>query len=181
MHFRPLALAGLWLVQPERRQDERGYFVRTFCEDEFAVHGLPVRFPQSNASFNARRGTLRGMHWQDDPFPEGKLVRCVRGSLLDVAVDLRPGSPTRGRWLGVTLSAENGDALFIPPGFAHGFQTLEDGTEILYRMTERYRDGMARGVRWDDPSLAIDWPMPDPIVSPRDAQLPLLQPLPQPS
>ena len=175
MRFQPLALDGLLLIQPERRLDERGYFVRTFCEDEFAAHGLPTRFPQCNASFNTHRGTLRGLHWQDDPFPEGKLVRCVRGSVFDVAVDIRPGSPTRGGWVSATLTAENGDALFIPPGFAHGFQALEDGTELFYQMTERFRDGMARGLRWDDPVLDIRWPLPDPVVSARDAVLPLFQ------
>ena len=153
--------------------DDRGYFARSFCEEEFAAHGLPARFPQSNASFNARRGTLRGLHWQEKPHPEGKLVRCVRGAVLDVAVDIRAGSSTRGRWAAAELSAENGDALYIPPGFAHGFQALEDGTELLYMMTERYRDGLARGLRWDDPTLAIAWPIGEPFVSARDGALPL--------
>ena len=176
MRFQPLRLEGLWLVRPERLGDDRGYFARTYCEDAFAAHGLPVHFPQCNASFNARAGTLRGLHWQDDPHAEGKLVRCVRGAVLDVVVDIRPGSRTRGQWLSASLTAGNGDALFIPPGFAHGFQTLEDGTEIFYQMTERYRDDLARGLRWNDPALAIDWPLPDPVVSARDAQLPLFQP-----
>ena len=173
MRFRPYRLYGLWLVEPERRADERGYFARTFCDEEFAAHGLPTRFPQCNASFNAGRGTLRGLHWQDEPYPEGKLVRCVRGAAFDVAADLRPGSPTRGQWASAELSADNGHALYIPPGFAHGFQALEDGTELFYQMTERYRDGLARGVRWDDPDLAIEWPLPDPVLSARDAALPL--------
>ncbi len=173
MRFQPLALDGLWLVRPDRLDDDRGYFVRTFCEDEFAAHGLPTRFPQSNASFNAASGTLRGLHWQDEPFPEGKLVRCVRGALVDVAVDIRPHSATRGRWVSATLSAANGDALFIPAGFAHGFQTVEDETEIAYQMTERYRHGLSRGLRWNDPVLGIEWPLPNPIVSTRDAALPL--------
>lgn len=176
MKFVPLTPEGVWLIQPARRADDRGYFARTFCEDEFAAHGLPTAFPQSNVSFNARRGTLRGLHWQDDPHQEGKLVRCVRGSVIDVAVDLRPGSPTRGQWVSAELTAENGDALFIPVGFAHGFQALEDGTELLYMMTEKYRDGMARGIRWNDPALAIDWPLPDPFVSARDAALPAFEP-----
>lgn len=176
MRFTPLALAGLMLVQPERRPDGRGHFVRTFCEDEFAAHGLPTRFPQHNASFNARRGTLRGLHWQDEPHPEGKLVRCVRGAAFDVAVDIRAGSPTRGRWIAVELSAANGDAIWIPPGFAHGFQALQDETELAYLMTETYRDGMARGIRWNDRTLAIAWPLPDPFVSDRDAALPPFQP-----
>ena len=173
MRFRPYRLDGLWLVEPERRADERGYFARTFCDQEFAAHGLPTRFPQCNASFNASRGTLRGLHWQDEPYPEGKLVRCVRGAAFDVAADLRPGSPTHGRWASAELSADNGHALYIPPGFAHGFQAIEDGTELFYQMTESYRDGLARGVRWDDPDLAIEWPLPDPVLSARDAALPL--------
>ena len=176
MRFHPYHLDGLWLIEPERRADERGYFVRTYCEDEFAAHGLPTRFPQCNASFNASRGTLRGLHWQDEPYPEGKLVRCVRGTVFDVAVDLRPGSATRGQWASAELSAENGRALYIPPGFAHGFQTIEDGSELFYQMTESYRDGLARGLRWNDPSLGIDWPLPNPVVSARDAALPLFQP-----
>ena len=173
MRFRPYHLHGLFLVEPERRADERGYFVRTFCEQEFAAHGLPTRYPQCNSSFNAARGTLRGLHWQDEPYPEGKLVRCVRGVVFDVATDLRAGSPTYGRWVSAELSADNGHALYIPPGFAHGFQALEDGAELFYQMTESYRDGLARGVRWDDPDLAIKWPLPKPIVSARDAALPL--------
>ena len=116
MRFRPLGPGGhLWLIEPERRADARGYFVRTFCDEAFAAHGLPVRFPQCNASFNVRRGTLRGLHWQADPAPEGKLVRCVRGAAFDVAVDLRPGSPTRGQWAAADLTAANGHALYIPP------------------------------------------------------------------
>ena len=174
MRFTPLQPEGVWLIQPDRRMDERGYFARSFCEDEFAAHGLPTRFPQSNVSYNARAGTLRGLHWQDDPFPEGKLIRCVRGAAFDVAVDIRPGSSTRGRWVCAELTAANGDALFIPPGFAHGFQALHEGTELFYMMTESYRDGLARGLRWNDPTLAIAWPIPAPLVSPRDAGLPLL-------
>ncbi len=174
MRFTPLAIAEVWLVQPERRADARGHFARTFCAAEFAAHGLPVAFPQCNLSFNRHRGTLRGLHWQDDPYQEGKLVRCTRGAVFDVAVDLRPGSATRGHWVSATLSAEDGDALYVPPGFAHGFQALEDGAEVFYQMTEPYRDGLARGLRWNDPALAIAWPLADPILSERDAALPLL-------
>jgi dTDP-4-dehydrorhamnose 3,5-epimerase len=174
MRFTPLALPDVVLVQVEPREDPRGHFARTFCAAEFAAHGLPAGFPQCNVSFNARRGTLRGLHWQDDPAPEGKLVRCTRGAAFDVAVDIRRGSATRGRWVAATLSADNADALYIPPGFAHGFQALADGTEIFYQMTESYRGDLARGVRWDDPAIGIAWPLPDPILSERDAQLPLL-------
>lgn len=175
MLFRPLAIEGVWLIQPERQVDDRGYFARTYCDREFAAHGLPTQFPQCNVSRNARRGTLRGLHWQDDPNQEGKLVRCVRGAVMDVAVDLRRGSPTRGQWISSELTADNGEALFIPPGFAHGFQTLRDGTELFYMMTESYRDGLARGLRWNDPTLAISWPLADPLVSDRDAALPLFE------
>jgi len=174
MRFTPLAIPGVWLVQAEPRPDPRGHFARTFCAAEFGAHGLPATFQQCNLSFNARSGTLRGLHWQDDPAPEGKLVRCTRGAAFDVAVDIRPGSATRGTWVARTLTADGADALYIPPGFAHGFQTLEDGTEIFYQMTTSYRGDLARGMRWDDPAVGIAWPLPDPILSERDAQLPLL-------
>lgn len=174
MKFTPLAIPEVWLVQPEPRPDARGHFARTFCATEFTAYGLPAAFPQCNLSFNQHRGTLRGLHWQDEPFPEGKLVRCTRGAIFDVAVDLRPASPTHGRWISALLSADNAHALYIPPGFAHGFQALEDTTEVFYQMTEPYRDGMARGLRWNDPTIAIAWPLPDPILSDRDAALPLL-------
>lgn len=172
MRFTPLTPSGVWLIQLDRREDVRGWFARTFCEAEFAAHGLPTRFPQCNASFNARRGTLRGLHWQEEPFPEGKLVRCMAGAVFDVAVDVRPGSVSRGRWASAVLSADEGDALYIPAGFAHGFQSLVDGSALSYQMTESYREGLARGLRFDDPGLGIPWPVSDPIVSGRDAALP---------
>lgn len=172
MRFTPLNPPGLWLVQPERRADARGWFARTFCAAEFAAHGLPTHFPQCNASFNAARGTLRGLHWQADPWPEGKLVRCTAGAIFDVAVDIRPASSTRGQWASAELTAENGNALYIPPGFAHGFQTLQDGTEVFYQMTEAYHEPQARGLHYADPTFAIPWPVPDPRVSGRDDHLP---------
>jgi dTDP-4-dehydrorhamnose 3,5-epimerase len=175
MLFRPTPLAGLLVVETQKREDERGYFARTFCAEEFAAAGLPVTFPQCNTSFNKHRGTLRGLHYQADPFPEAKLVRCTRGAIFDVAVDLRPDSPTRCRWFGMTLTADNASMLFIPDGFAHGFQTLEDASEVFYQMGELYRHELARGVRWDDPAFGIDWPIADPILSPRDAQYPDFQ------
>jgi dTDP-4-dehydrorhamnose 3,5-epimerase len=165
----PTALAGVHLVTPERLADARGSFARTFCADAFAAAGLPTSLVQCSASLNLRRGTLRGLHWQADPHGEGKLVRCTRGVVFDVAVDLRPGSPTWGRWAGWELSAENGHAVFIPPGFAHGFQTLVDASEVFYQMTERYHADLSRGARWDDPAFGIAWPVADPILSPRDA------------
>jgi dTDP-4-dehydrorhamnose 3,5-epimerase len=174
MRFTGTDLDGLMIVEADRREDERGSFARTFCADEFSAAGLPTRFVQCNLSFNRQRGTLRGMHFQGAPFPEGKLVRCIRGSVFDVAIDLRPASPTRNRWVGVELTAANGRALFVPEGFAHGFVTLEDDTELFYQMTEFYHPELAGGVRWDDPAFAIAWPVRIPILSPRDAALNLL-------
>lgn len=167
--FRETPIAGLWKVLPEPRPDERGHFTRTFCADEFAAQGLPQVFEQSSLSHNTRTGTLRGMHFQPDPHAEAKFVRCVRGSVFDVAVDLREGSPTRGQWYGETLSADNGVGLYIPPGLAHGFQTLEADTDVLYQITPAYRPGFAAGVRWNDPALGIDWPIKEPFLSERDA------------
>lgn len=168
MIFNATDLDGVWRVDLDPRVDPRGYFARAFCAEEFLAHGLPAGFVQCNLSFNVARGTLRGLHWQADPHPEGKLVRCTRGAIFDVAVDLRPGSVTLHRWIGVELSARNGGALYIPPGFAHGFQTLTDETEVFYQMTEAYHPSLVRGARWDDPTFAIAWPIPDPILSERD-------------
>lgn len=172
MRFTEAALPGLHMVDIDALPDERGHFARTFCAREFAAANLPTAFPQCNISFNAARGTLRGMHWQADPFAEGKLVRCTRGAIFDVAVDLRPASPTYCRWFGVELTAENARALFIPAGFAHGFQALADQSEVFYQMTEFYHHDLGRGVRWNDPAFGIDWPIADPILSPRDAAYP---------
>lgn len=176
MIFTPTSLDGVWLVDLERRADRRGHFARTFCADEFAAHGIPGTFVQCSLSYNERRGTLRGLHWQADPFPEGKLVRCTRGAVFDVVVDLRNGSPTQHKSVGFELSVENGRGLYIPHGLAHGFQTLADGAEVFYQMTEAYHANSARGARWNDPAFAIAWPLPDPILSERDAAHPLLQP-----
>jgi dTDP-4-dehydrorhamnose 3,5-epimerase len=169
MRFTPATLPGLVIVDIAAMRDDRGYFARTFCAEEFESAGLPTSFPQCNTSFNSTRGTLRGLHWQADPYPEGKLVRCTRGAILDVAVDLRAESPTYRCWFGVELTAPNARALYIPPGFAHGFQTLADESEVFYQMTETYRHELARGVCWNDPAFGIDWPIADPILSPRDA------------
>lgn len=168
MIFIPSELDGIWVIDPERRADARGFFARTFCSAEFEAHGLPGVFPQCNLSQSERRGTLRGMHWQAEPHPEGKLVRCARGAVYDVVADLRPGSATRYRWQGYELSAANGRSLYVPPGFAHGFQTLTDDAEMVYQMTEPFRSGLAQGARWDDPALAIAWPLLNPILSERD-------------
>ena len=179
MIFVPTALDGVWQIEPERHSDPRGHFVRSFCAEEFAAHGLPATFVQCNISYNALRGTLRGLHWQADPHPEGKLVRCTRGAIFDVAVDLRPGSPTLHRWAAAELTADNGRALYVPPGFAHGFQTLADATEVFYQMTEAYHASLARGARWDDSAFGITWPLPDPLVSERDLAHPKCDAHPQ--
>jgi len=170
--FTPTVLDGVWQIDLERRIDARGHFARSFCADEFAAHGLPTGFVQCNVSCNTRRGTLRGLHWQAEPHPEGKLVRCTSGAIFDVAVDLRAGSPTLHRWVGTELTARNGRALYIPPGFAHGFQTLADDSEIFYQMTEVFHDALARGARWDDPAFRIAWPLPAGSMSDRDRAWP---------
>lgn len=168
MRFTETPLADAFVIELDLLRDERGYFARTFDAGEFAERGLDPTVVQCNTSFNERRGTLRGMHYQAEPEGEVKLVRCTRGSVYDVAVDLRGGSPTRGRWFGVELSAGNGRMLYIPAGMAHGFQALEDDTELHYQMSHHYVPEAARGVRFDDPAFGIEWPLPDPIVSERD-------------
>ena len=174
MKFLPTPLAGAFVVELEPSRDERGDFARTFCEQEFGARGLATRWPQMNRSVNRRKGTLRGLHFQAAPHAEAKLVRCVRGALFDVIVDLRPDSPTRHRWFGAELDAASGRALYVPEGFAHGFQTLTDDCEVLYLMSRPFEPDAARGVRWNDPVLAIAWPLADPTVSERDAALPRL-------
>jgi dTDP-4-dehydrorhamnose 3,5-epimerase len=173
MKFTPAALPGVWLIEPEIIGDERGFFCRTFCREEFAGRGIDFTVVQSNLSFNHRRGTLRGMHYQAAPHGEDKLVSCPRGAIFDVALDLRPGSPTFGRWCSAELNGDNHCALFIPSGLAHGFQTLADETLVQYQMSSRYRPEAARGARFDDPAFAIDWPLPVSAVSQRDRSFPL--------
>ena len=148
MLFRPLDVPGLFLIELERKEDERGFFSRLFCAETFVQHGLCADYPQWSVSFNERRGTLRGLHFQAPPHEETKLVSCTRGAVFDVAVDLRPHSPSRGRWIAVELSADNRSTFYIPAGFAHGFQTLTDEAEVRYHISERYRPEAARGVRW---------------------------------
>jgi dTDP-4-dehydrorhamnose 3,5-epimerase len=170
--FAPTALAGALVVKPERRVDDRGHFARTWCQREFATQGLDTRVVQCSLSFNERAGTLRGMHWQAAPHAEVKLVRCTRGAIWDVIIDLRSGSSSYLRHVGVELSADNGQALYIPEGFAHGFVTLVDGTEVFYQMSQFYEPGAARGARWNDPAFAISWPVTEPVLHPRDASYP---------
>jgi dTDP-4-dehydrorhamnose 3,5-epimerase len=174
MKFSPTKLSGVWLVDLERHEDERGFFARSWCQSEFERHGLNPRLVQCNVSFNRKRGTLRGMHYQVAPHAEVKLVRCTRGAIYDVAVDLRPESQTYRQWVGVELTAENGRALYIAEGFAHGFQTLADDSEVFYQMSEFFHPDCARGLRWNDPAFGISWPAPNPIISERDQNLPLL-------
>jgi dTDP-4-dehydrorhamnose 3,5-epimerase len=176
VHFAETPLAGAWVIDLDRHADERGAFARTYCEREFTEHGLPQRFPQANLSMNTKAGTLRGMHFNREPYGESKLVRCVRGALYDVIVDLRAESPTRLASYGVELSADNGRALFIPAGFAHGFLTLADETDAYYHMGEFFQPDAARGLRWDDPALAIDWPFDPAVISERDATYPDINP-----
>jgi dTDP-4-dehydrorhamnose 3,5-epimerase len=170
VRFTETPLRGAFVIELDLLSDDRGHFARTFDAGEFAEHGLDPAVVQCNTSFNTRRGTLRGMHYQADPDGEAKLVRCTRGAIYDVAVDLRPGSGTFQQWFGTELSASNGRMLYIPVGMAHGFQTLDDGSEVHYQMSHHYVPEAARGVRFDDPAFGIDWPLPDPIVSERDRQ-----------
>jgi len=170
--FTPLELPGAWLVELERHEDERGYFARTFCREEFESAGLDPRVAQCSVSFNRERGTLRGMHWQAAPHGENKLVRCVRGRLYDVLIDLRPDSPYFRKWRAAELSAELGNALYVPEGVAHGFLTLEDEVEVFYQMSVPYEAAAARGVRWDDPAFGVEWPEAPTLISERDASYP---------
>ena len=172
MIFHQTGFAGLHLVDIEPRSDSRGFFARTWCQREFDEAGLDSRLVQCSISHNVRRGTLRGMHYQAAPFEETKLVRCTAGAILDVVIDLRPGSDTFLSHYAVELTAENRRALYIPPGFAHGFQTLADGTDVFYQMTEFFAPGYARGVRWNDPRFGIPWPIPEPIILDRDDSYP---------
>jgi len=174
LKFLPTPLAGAYLIELEQLDDERGFFARSFCQNEFKAHGLDPVVAQCNVSFNRRRGTLRGLHYQAAPHAEAKLVRCTRGAVWDVIVDLRKGSLTVRQWHAAELTADNRRALYIPDGFAHGFQTLADDSEVLYQMSEFYHPESARGVRWDDPTLAIRWPLKEPVMSPRDREFPAL-------
>ncbi len=172
MKLLPTPLDGLIEIDVTAVTDERGLFARTFDAATFLAAGLPTEWPQCNTSYNTRHGTLRGMHCQKAPGLEAKLVRCTRGRAFDVAIDVRPASATYCRWFGLELSADRRNALFIPPGFAHGFLTLEDDTEIFYQMGTTYVAELASGVRWNDPAFAIEWPAMPQIIAPRDAAYP---------
>lgn len=168
MHFEETRLKGAFIVDPERSADEWESFSLTFCRREFEARGLNPYTAQCNISFNRKRGTLRGLHYQAKPQEEAKLIRCTSGAIYDVIVDLRPGLTTFRQWTAITLSAVNRRMLYIPEGFAHGFQTLEDDSEVFYQMSEFYAPESERGVRWNDPAFGIRWPISDPIMSDRD-------------
>ncbi len=168
MIFTRTALDGAYLIELESAQDDRGFFARSFCRQEFEAHGLNPRIAQCNVSFTRARGTLRGLHYQEAPYAEAKLMRCTQGAVWDVIVDLRRDSPSFKRWHGVELSAANRLALYAPEGVAHGFQTLVGDSEILYLMSESYHPEAARGARWNDPAFGIEWPIASPHMSERD-------------
>jgi len=172
MRFIETELKGAFIVEPELLKDERGFFARTWCKKEFEQHGLLPDLVQCNISFNRHEGTLRGMHFQVAPCEESKLVRCTRGAIYDVIIDLRSNSPTLKKWVAVELTAENRKMLFIPQGFGHGFITLKDDTEVFYQMSEFYAPQCAGGVRWNDPAFDIDWPVEVKAISEKDMQYP---------
>lgn len=174
MTFEPAPLPGVWIIHLAPHADARGWFVRTWCADTFGRQGLNTTWPQANTTRTLRRGTLRGLHWQAYPHPEIKLIRCCRGRVWDVVVDVRPDSPHFGRWFSLELDEQRPVQLYVPAGFAHGFQCLSDDVELNYLMSDSYHPELARGFRWDDPGVGIPWPLPPVGLSDRDAQLPLL-------
>ena len=173
MTFEEVSLPGAYVIGLERREDDRGFFARTFCANEFAERGLETGLVQANMSWNPQKGTLRGMHFQRAPHAEVKVIRATRGAIYDVIIDLRESSPTYKRWLGLELTDDNRTALYVPEGFAHGFQTLVPDTEVHYLVTEFYTPDAEGGVRWDDPAFGIEWPDPgNAILSPKDRDWP---------
>jgi len=172
MKYHETKLAGVFEVRIEPQYDERGFFARTWCQNEFEARGLNSRLVQCSISFNTRKGTLRGMHYQVEPYAETKLVRCTRGAIYDVILDLRVKSPTFKDWIAVVLSAETRNMVYVPEGCAHGFLTLEDESEVFYEMSEFYNAESARGVRWDDPAFRIAWPGKVEVISERDRTYP---------
>lgn len=171
MKFIETPIEGLWIIEPRVFEDERGFFMETYHQERFIAHGIAGVFVQQNHS-RSKRGVLRGLHYQREPFSQGKLIRVVRGEAFDVAVDLRPGSPTFGKWFGTNLSSDNKKLLYIPPGFAHGFCALTDDVDFTYSCTNVYSAAHETGILWNDPDLAISWPLTAPIVSSKDCQLP---------
>lgn len=181
MRFRTTPIESVAILELEERRDDRGFFARSFCRDEFEVNGLLPDVAQCNISYNHVAGTLRGMHFQLAPATEAKLVRCIAGAVIDIIVDLRPDSPTYLQHVSVELTASNRRSLYVPPMFAHGYQTLVADTEVLYQVSERYTPGMERGLRHDDPALGLTWPLPVTAISAKDAAWPLLEPVGAPS
>ena len=175
MIFSETKLAGAFVIELEPFNDERGFFAMSWSADEFSKRGLARELRECNISFNRRKGTLRGMHYQREPHAQAKLIRCTAGAIYDVIVDLRPNSPTFKQWIAVELNAENRFALYAPEGFAHGFQTLTDNVEIFYQMSDVYAPELAGGVRWNDPAFAIDWPAPPQAMNDRDRTYPDFQ------
>lgn len=172
MIFHQLEIAGAFLIEPVRKEDKRGFFARTYCRRELEERGLDPTVVQCNVSVNKKAGTVRGMHWQAEPYPEIKLVRCTRGKVHDVILDLRPESKTYKQHYGVELSDHNRHSLYIPAGCAHGFQALSDGAEVFYQMSEFYYPESTRGVRWNDPAFSIAWPLEISVISERDLEFP---------
>jgi dTDP-4-dehydrorhamnose 3,5-epimerase len=168
MRFIPTKLKDAYIIEPEQLEDERGFFARTWCQQEFSDRGLDANLVQCSISFNKKKGTLRGMHFQLPPFAETKLVRCTQGAIYDVIIDLRQDSETFLQWMGVELTAENRKALYVPKGFAHGFQTLEYNTEVFYQISEFYAPECSGGLRWDDPTFNITWQQPVSVISTKD-------------
>lgn len=172
LRFTPTILNGAYIIDIEPIADERGFFARSWCQHEFCRQGLNSQLMQCNISFNKARGTLRGLHYQETPYGEAKLIRCSAGAVYDVIVDLRTISPSYGQWFSVELTAANYRMLYVPEGIAHGFQSLEEGTEVFYQMSQAYHEECARGIRWNDPAFKVSWPLPNPILSKRDESYP---------
>jgi dTDP-4-dehydrorhamnose 3,5-epimerase len=172
MKFTETRLKGAYIVEIEKMTDERGFFARSWCQKEFEAQGLAPDVVQTNVSYNMKKGTVRGMHYQISPYEETKLVRCTRGAILDVIIDLRPDSTTYKKWFGLELTADNYKMLFVPEKFGHGFQVLADDTEVTYQVSQFYTPGAEKGIRWDDPAFAIDWPFPVTVISEKDNNWP---------
>jgi dTDP-4-dehydrorhamnose 3,5-epimerase len=172
MIFHETKLKGAYVIEIEKLNDHRGFFARSWCQREFETHNLVSRIKQSNVSYNKIKGTLRGMHYQLSPYEETKLVRCTRGAIYDVIIDLRPASPSYSQWIGVELTGENYKMLYVPENFAHGYQTLEDNSEVTYQVTQFYTPGSERGIRWNDPAFSINWPVEVRVISDKDKSWP---------
>jgi dTDP-4-dehydrorhamnose 3,5-epimerase len=173
MIFNKTELEDAYIIELQEFNDERGFFARAFCEKEFKDHGIDFRVVQANTSYSSKKHTLRGMHYQEKPHQEAKLIKCTKGAIYDVIIDMRPDSPTFKKWAGVELTEQNRKMIYVPEGFAHGFLTLEDDTEVYYPVTESYTPGAEKGIRWDDPAFNIDWPAKAAIISAKDKSWPL--------